>query len=308
MKTVRWGILGCGNVCEHKAGPALQGVRGSRLVAVMRRTADKARDFARRHRVPRWYGSVDELLADADVDSVYVATPDDCHYEMTMAALRAGKDVLVEKAMARNAAECDEMVDEARQLGRRLAVAYYRRGYPTVLRARELLMDGAIGRVSEIHINDEFPLSHRLDLLHYLLGDMQAVRIESEALPPCSAETVGRMIHCRHIDGAVGITPLAWDENLVPETLDIRGESGRILVLDLKAGKLVLGRDGSEKISEDLGPLPATHWGLVENYVQHVNGFAPLLCDGVEGRKSTVIMDLVVQLDRDGIDVAVDYG
>jgi predicted dehydrogenase len=74
--TIGWGIIGCGDVCERKSGPGFQAARGSRLVAVMRRDAALAADFARRHGVPRWYADADALVDDPEVDAVYVATPD----------------------------------------------------------------------------------------------------------------------------------------------------------------------------------------------------------------------------------------
>lgn len=101
--------------------------------------------------------------------------------------------------------------------------------------------------------------------------------------------------------------PAGRDENLVPETLDLRGQRGRILVLDLKTGLLVTHRDG-RKTREDLGPLPATHWGIVDNFVKHLNGQGPLACDGIEGRKSTVILDIVARLQPDAEPVIVNYG
>lgn len=306
MNTVTWGTIGCGDVCEKKAGPALYGVEGSRLAAVMRRTREKAEDFARRHKVPRFYDTVEDLLADATVEAVYVATPDRFHHEHTIAAARAGKHVLCEKAMASNTALCDEMIEVCREAGVTLAVAYYRRGYPTILRAKALVEDGAIGALREIHVNDEFPLSHRLDLLHFFLGDAEAVWARQEDLPPCSHAPRGPRLSVRHAGGGMGVTPVGWDENLVPETLDLRGTEGRIRILDLKAGHLVLDR-GGEKTTEKLGPLPATHWGIVENFVRHLRGEVPLACDGVEGRKSTVILDLVASLAADGTERAVAY-
>lgn len=298
LKTVQWGLLGCGKVCEKKVGPALQGVEGSELVAVMRRDGDKARDFAMRHGVPRHYDTREALFADPDVAFIYNATPDAAHHETTLAALEAGKHVLVEKAMASNTAECDEMIALARAKGLMLAVAYYRRAYPTILRAKALIGAGAVGKLKSIYINDEFPLSHRLDLLHFFAGDVGEIEARLETLPPCSAETEGAMIYCHHVNGVVGYTPAGWEENLVPETLDIRGSEGRLLVLDLKGGVLVR-HDAKGKTREEPGPLPATHWGLIDNFVQSVNGNATLCCDGVEGRKSTVLLDRIQELTPD---------
>ena len=308
MQTVKWGIIGCGNVCEKKAGPALQGVDHSELVAVMRRDGAKAEDFARRHGVARFYDCIEDLLADPEVTHIYNATPDAAHYATTLAALEAGKPVLVEKAMASNAAQCDEMIACARAHQLTLAVAYYRRGYPTILRAKELIAEGVLGEIREIHLNDEFPLSHRLDLLHFLAGEVASLEGRTGDLPPCSAETRGTLIMCHHTNGVVGKTPLGWDENLVPETLDIRGSAGRIRILDLKGGLFVRTDAEGRKIPENPGPLPATHWGLIDNFVRAVNGRAPLCCDGVEGRKSTVLLDLIETLRPDTGPVPVNYG
>ena len=117
MATIRWGIIGCGDVTEVKSGPALYKTPDSELVAVMRRDADKARDYAARHSVPKWYDQADALIADPDVDAVYIATPPDTHAYYTTQVARVGKPVYVEKPMARNHGECLAMIDACRQAG-----------------------------------------------------------------------------------------------------------------------------------------------------------------------------------------------
>src|SRR5688572_23614993 len=108
--TIRWGILGCGDVTEIKTGPAFYKVPGSQLVAVMRRNGELAADFARRHGVPRWYDNAAALVNDPEVDAVYIATPPGAHLEGALLVAAAGKPVYMEKPMARNAAECDAMI------------------------------------------------------------------------------------------------------------------------------------------------------------------------------------------------------
>src|ERR1035437_648837 len=110
MEQVSWGIIGCGNVTEKKSGPAFNKVANSRLVAVMRRDAEKAADYAKRHGVPKWYSDADALINDNDVNAVYVATPPKYHAVYAIKAMRAGKAVYVEKPMAMNEAECREMI------------------------------------------------------------------------------------------------------------------------------------------------------------------------------------------------------
>ncbi|MCU0404558.1 MAG: Gfo/Idh/MocA family oxidoreductase, partial [Chitinophagaceae bacterium] len=100
--TIKWGIIGCGDVTEKKSGPAFNKVPNSRLVAVMRRDAVKAAEYAQRHGVPRWYSNARELINDPDVNAVYVATPPDSHLMYARMALEAGKPVYVEKPMVLN--------------------------------------------------------------------------------------------------------------------------------------------------------------------------------------------------------------
>jgi predicted dehydrogenase len=299
MKPLRWGIIGCGDVCEKKAGPALYGVDGSELVGVMRRTAHACQDYAKRHSVGFWTTDRDALLARDDINAIYVATPNDTHEEPVLAAAAAGKHVLVEKPMGRDTAGCDAMIDACQRAGVILAVAYYRRGYPTMLRAKQLIDAGAIGPVREIRINDEFPLSHRLDLVHFFAGDAESVFSREEDLAPGSHAERGPVLYVRTLSGAMGVMNVGWDEKLAPETVRITGEAGLIDVDDLKGGSMTIRRDGQET-RETFEPLPATHWGLVANFVDHVNAGTPLACNGVEGRKSTVILDIVNRLEPDG--------
>jgi predicted dehydrogenase len=195
---IGWGIIGCGAVTEVKSGPAFQKVPGSELVAVMRRDGAKARDYARRHGVPRWYDDADDLLRDPGVDAVYVATPPGFHAEYTLRAAEAGKAVYVEKPMGRTHAECQAMIEACETAGVPLFVAYYRRALPAFLKIKELVDSGAIGVVRFVTMmlhrpprpEDEnagglpwrvipelagggyfFDLApHQLDYLDYLLG------------------------------------------------------------------------------------------------------------------------------------------
>jgi predicted dehydrogenase len=196
MKSIRWGIIGCGNVTEVKSGPGFQKAQGSKLVAVMRRNAILAQDYAQRHGVPKWYADDQALIHDPEVDAVYIATPPNSHRTYTLAVAQAGKPVYVEKPLALNAMECQEMVTACQVAGIPLFVAYYRRALPRFLKVKELVSNGAIGELRfveiyltqplEIHPFDQFPwrlrpeisggglfvdlASHTLDFLDFVLG------------------------------------------------------------------------------------------------------------------------------------------
>src|SRR6478752_4064397 len=136
---VRWGIIGCGDVTEVKSGPSFQKIENSELVAVMRRTGELAKDYAERHNVPKWYDDADAHINDPDIDAVNIATPPGSHKEYTMKVAQAGKPVYVEKPMALDFTECQEMIAACEQAGVPLYVAYYRRGQARFLKIKELL-------------------------------------------------------------------------------------------------------------------------------------------------------------------------
>ena len=159
MQTIRWGMIGCGDVAEVKSGPALYKTEGSALVAVMRRDRAKADDYARRHNVARVHTSADDLIHDPDVDVVYIATPPSSHCELALKSAAAGKPCLVEKPMAMNHAECLRMVEAFRAAQTPLWVAYYRRALPRFLKVRELLRARAIGDLTSIHVKVTDPLA-----------------------------------------------------------------------------------------------------------------------------------------------------
>ena len=146
QKVIRWGIIGVGDVCEIKSGPAFYKVPDSQLLAVMRRDGEKARDFAQRHQVPLYYSDADALFANPDIDAVYIATPPAFHKDYAIAALYAGKNVYIEKPVTLNAAECDDIIRAEQQTGKKVCAAHYRRYVPCFVKFAELLKSGAIGQ------------------------------------------------------------------------------------------------------------------------------------------------------------------
>lgn len=154
---IRWGILGAGDVCEVKSGPAFQKAQGSELTAVMRRNGEKAEDFARRHGVGKWYDSVDGLLGDLEIDAVYVATPPRHHLDHCLAALAAGKHVYLEKPMGMNTAECEAIIEAEAQSPKKVVVAHYRRALPAFRKVGEIIKNGVIGEVRLAEVNFFLP-------------------------------------------------------------------------------------------------------------------------------------------------------
>jgi len=164
MKKINWGIIGCGDVTEIKSGPAFNKVPDSALVAVMRRDAEKAKDYAQRHNVPRWYNDANELINDPEVNAIYIATPPSSHEEYTLAAINAGKPVYVEKPMALNYKAAKNMAGAAAEKNIKLVVAHYRREWPLFKKIKELVNDKTIGEINSVRLRFCRPALSKADL------------------------------------------------------------------------------------------------------------------------------------------------
>lgn len=198
---INWGFIGCGSVAEVKSGPAFNKIEGSKVVAVMRRSGEKARDYAQRHGINKWYDNAHSIINDTDVNALYIATPPGSHAEYAIASMKAGKPVYIEKPMAASYNECLEINRVSEETGIPCFVAYYRRTLPYFLKVKELI--DSIGKVLTIQVSFAIPpydtdydkenlpwrvkkeiagagyfydlASHQLDLLDFLFGEISEV-------------------------------------------------------------------------------------------------------------------------------------
>jgi predicted dehydrogenase/class 3 adenylate cyclase len=196
-QTVRWGIIGCGEVTEKKSGPGFQKASNSSLEMVMRRDASKCEDYARRHGVPLWTTNALELIHHPRVSAVSIATPPDTHCHYALLAAAAKKPTVVEKPMGRNYAECLEMMRAFEKDGVPLFVAYYRRCFAKFQHLRSIIVSGSLGAVTRVQLRyrrKAFPIdpvnvpwrfvpevsgggllmdlgSHGINIVQFLLGD-----------------------------------------------------------------------------------------------------------------------------------------
>ena len=161
-KTINWGIIGCGDVCEVKSGPAFSKVTGSRLVAVMRRDGAKAKDYAERHGVPKFYDKAQHLINDDDVNAIYIATPPSSHEQYLEEALKAGKPVYVEKPVTLDVASCERMIALEKKYGIKVSVAHYRRTLELFIKVKELITQEAIGKVKLVLLKMLQPVSNKI--------------------------------------------------------------------------------------------------------------------------------------------------
>jgi len=258
LSEISWGIIGCGDVTELKSGPAFNKTGNSKLVAVMRRNAEKAADYARRHGVPKWYSDGSQLINDPEVTAVYVATPPDTHASYAIAAMRAGKPVYVEKPMARNHQECLDMIRVSEETGMPLLVAYYRRSLPSFLKVKELVEAGVIGKSLTVnirlhkaygvkdqfadtqhwHVNPEISggghfydlASHQLDYLDFLFGPIVEVRGTAKNLAGLYApeDTVSATFSFGSGVTGTGSWCFVVGEEAEEDVIEISGTKGKI--------------------------------------------------------------------------------
>lgn len=204
-RKLHWGIIGCGNVTEQKSGPAFYTLPNTELVAVMRRDAAKAADYARRHHVPAYYTNAADLLNAPNVEAVYIATPPSSHATLAIQAMQKGKAVYVEKPMATSYADCLTMANVSQQTGQPLYIAYYRRAQAYFLKIKEIISSGILGEILHAGVRLIRPASeedrsqnkpwrldpeqsgggyfvdmgsHQLDLLLFLFGSIKSWQAE----------------------------------------------------------------------------------------------------------------------------------
>ena len=312
---VRWGIIGCGDVTEIKSGPGFQNAERSRLVAVMRRDAARAADYAHRHGVPRWYGSVDALIADPEVDAVYVATPPDAHLDCALKIAAAGKPAYIEKPMARNTAECDAMIEAFSAARVPLYVAYYRRRLPRFLLVKELLARGAIGRITGVSYLQTAPFhlrqsgwrtepasaggghvldvgSHTIDLMDELFGSLQDVSgmAANVASDYAVEDSVSMAFMAGGVPGAA-----SWDfaSAIAQDTFRISGTDGQITFSVFEtAPVLVEGAQGVERFERD--HPPHVQQPLIQSVVDDLLGRDICPSTGESARRTSRVLDTVL--------------
>ena len=329
VQHVRWGIVGCGDVTEVKSGPAFARVPNSSLVAVMRRDAAKARDYAERHGVPRWTTDADAIIEADDVDAVYVATPPASHAEYVVRAAAAGKPVYVEKPMAASLAQAEAMVRACREAGVPLFVAYYRRALPRFTFVRDALQSGAIGEPRQVQLELHQPApdgperagwrwdpaiaggglvmdlgSHALDLLDQWLGPIDEVHaLRGTRLPWSRVEDEVAAVF-RFASGVKGVAGWGFNGTLRRDVMSVVGTGGRLSVPLLSEGPVVLERaDGS--VEERLIPHPPhVQEPLIATVVEAILGRASCPSDGVSALRTQRVLEALVS----GVGLGTDAG
>jgi predicted dehydrogenase len=288
-------VVGIGDISTRRVIPAMQSEPRSHLYGLVTRDPAKAAPFK-----TRIWLSLHDALSDGGVQAVYIATPVFLHAPQAIQALHAGKHVLCEKPMAMNQAEARSMLQAAKESGMMLGVAYYRRHYPKILRAKELLEAGAIGKPVVAELTNHMwldgkegernwlvdpakagggPLfdvaSHRIDVLNFLFGQpVRATGYLSNAVHQYGVED-NATVMIDYESGVRGIVDVRWHSTIRRDECRIRGTEGEMDLTPLNGPELVY-PGGKENI-----PVHENvHVPLIENFVDAVLGNAPLVASG----------------------------
>lgn len=317
--SIRWGIIGCGNVTEVKSGPAFNKVPGSSLVAVMRRDKDKAQDYAQRHNVLKWYADASLLINDPDINAIYIATPPGSHEAYAVAALQAGKPVYVEKPMATGTAACLRMMLAAEKNDTKLCVAHYRRALPKFLHIKQLLAEKIIGDVRTVRLSMLQPdnttviahtatnwrvdpavagaglfydlAPHQLDLMLFFFGlpvDIAGISANQAGLYTAEDVVAGLM----RLPGDIIFTG-QWcytvADGIKEDICEITGSKGKIsfAVFDHE----VTVQSGTQKEVLHFAPPAHIQQPMIEKVVQYFAGNGPNPCSASDAIGSMRVME-----------------
>jgi 1,5-anhydro-D-fructose reductase (1,5-anhydro-D-mannitol-forming) len=323
---MNWIVIGVGDIARRRVIPAIQAEVRSCLYGLVTQDAGKAATYASTHAATqnvRSWRNLDQALQDPAIEAVYVATPVFLHARQTIQALRAGKHVLCEKPMAMDTAEAESMVRAASETGRTLGVAYYRRTYPKLNRAKQLIEEGAIGEpvLAELTCHSWFdgkddsgkessrswlldpakagggPLfdmaSHRIDVLNYLFGQPLRVTGQVSNVVHHYAVEDNATALIEYAGGVRGIVDVRWHSKINRDECRIRGTTGEIELSPLNGPELR--HSGGD---ESLPPHPNLHYPIIENFVDAaLSGVSPLASGASSYWTDWVIERLRLQKD-----------
>ncbi len=313
MEKINWGIIGCGDVTEVKSGPAFNKVPHSSLVAVMRRDAAKAKDYANRHQVPKWYDDAAALINDPDVNAIYIATPPSSHCEYALAAIDAGKPVYVEKPMTADVATAFAMSEAAKANNVKLTVAHYRRQIPYFKKIMQLLEDKIIGNPLFVHL--EFytkPLTaaelnvpkiawrvnpataggglfhdlapHQLDLMHYFFGaasQVKGIAVNQSHLYEADDFVAGNILFESGVAFS-GVWSFSVPTSEEKDQCEIIGTKGKISFSIFNMTKIAVTINGESEIFS-FETLQHVQQPMIEQTVNYFLGKANNPCSGEDG-------------------------
>jgi predicted dehydrogenase len=324
MKKLQWGFVGCGEVTEKKSGPAVSEVEGSSVVAVMSRDAKKAKSYAERHKVKKWYTDAQELINDPEVNAVYIATPPSSHTTFAIMAMKAGKPVYVEKPLAASYEDCVRINKVYEDTKIPCFVAYYRRELPYFKKVKDIINSGQLGKIINVQIRfavpprdldyekaDKLPwrlqpdiagggyfydlASHQLDLLQYFFG------VITEANGICANrgglyEAEDSVSACFRFETGLpgsGSWCFVAHDSASEDRIEIVGDKGKVCFSVFNYEPIVLHTSNGAQRIEVPNP-PYVQFPLIKSVVEHLQGIGVCTCTCVSATPVNWVMDRIL--------------
>ena len=324
MKQINWGFIGCGEVTEKKSGPAFNEVEGSQVVAVMSRSENKARSYAERHHVRKWYTDASELIEDPDVNAVYIATPPSSHATFAIMAMRAGKPCYIEKPLAASYNDCIRINRISEQMGVPCFVAYYRRYLPYFQKVKEIIESGTIGNVVNVQVRFSVPprdldfqsgkempwrlqpdiagggyfydlAPHQIDLLQNLFG----VITRAHGYPANRAhlyQAEDTLSACFFFESGIpgsGSWCFVGHESAKEDCIEVIGEKGSLSFSVFTYQPIeVITSEGKNSIT--VPNPPYVQLPLIKNVIEHLQGIGKCDCTSVSATAVNWVLDRVL--------------
>lgn len=319
---VRFGIVGFGSFAERAIAPAIKATPGAALVALQKRSLSDARVKAHENGIPLAFATVEELVAHPDVDAVYIVSANAAHRAETIAAARAGKHVLLEKPMAVNVREAEEMIDACARHHVLLMVAHMIRFSPLARRMREIVRSGVLGKLVSARADFVYDgrLSRRrwlhdraiagggpvfdvgvhcLDTLRFVLDDeVETVRAVLDPIPTASKTEESAHLGLRFSRGTLGSIFCSYAAPVRRKEIDILGMDGRMTSDDFTVGgittrlRIDMSRDDRPaEASVETIEVPNLYVEEIAHFVKAIRTGSPLLTPGENGLANQRVLD-----------------
>lgn len=324
MKLIKWGFIGCGDVTERKSGPAFNEVEGSSVEAVMSRNEDKARSYAERHHIHKWYTDAQELIDDPDVNAVYIATPPSSHATFAIMSMRAGKPVYVEKPLAASYDDCSRINRISEQTGIPCYVAYYRRYLPYFQRVKQIIDNNVIGKILNVQIRFSCPprdldykkteslnwrlqpdisgggyfydlAPHQLDLLQYFFG----VIVEADGI--CAnrsglydaEDTVSACFKFENGLPGSGSWCFVGHQSATDDRIEVIGDKGMLCFSVYSYAPIqLITSEGTTNIT--VPNPPYVQLPIIKSVIEDLQGFGVCECNSVSATPVNWVMDRIL--------------
>lgn len=326
---LRWGVLGASGVAHRRTMPAIKAAKNAELWALMTRNIERSKKLAAEHDAKRYYDNVDELIADENLDALYIASPVYLHCEHLLKAVQRGLHILCEKPMAMNVDECQRMIEACNSKNLQLQVCFLWRFHSCFQKVKSLISSGALGEIVEVRAPflKWYPMpegawrgdpkqsgggtltdlgTHNLDLIRYLL---------EEDVSEVTAYTTSRITNwkvdetaivlMKMKNGVYGIMDCSFMVKNCDIILEVYGIDGTAFVYNDNGWKIKTFIKGEYKFESS--PFENLYQAQIEHFARCLAGEEKPLVAGEDGLKNIQIIAAAYQSSQQRRTISLDH-